>query len=150
MMKKSFIKFNDDDLAKPQLTSLVDVLTVLLIFLIRTFTAEGSPVNPVSSIALPTSVSKETVKLMNSIEITRQNLQVNGKPVKSVAMIEKNDSLFIPELYDVLQRHHTIANTEDIMIQSDKSIEFAIIKKVMYTLSKAGAVNFTILAVNEE
>ncbi len=149
-MKKSFIKFSDDDLARPQLTSLVDVLTVLLIFLIRTFSAEGSPVNPVSSIALPVSVNKEAAKLMTSIEITPKKLQINGKPVTSVAKIAESDSLFIPELYDCLMKNQTITKKEDVMIQSDKSVEFAIIKKVMFTSSKAGAVNFTILAVNEE
>jgi biopolymer transport protein ExbD len=149
-MKRSFIKFNDDDLAKPQLTSLVDVLTVLLIFLIRTFSADGSPVNPVSSIALPVSVNKEAAKLMTSIEITPQNLQINGKPVTTVAKITESDSLFIPELYEYLMKNQAIAKKEDVMIQSDKSVEFTIIKKVMYTSSKAGAVNFTILAVNEE
>jgi biopolymer transport protein ExbD len=38
----------------------------------------------------------------------------------------------------------------EVMIQADKNIEFEIVKKVMYTCSKAGATDFTILVVNEE
>jgi biopolymer transport protein ExbD len=136
--------------AKPQLTSLVDVLTVLLIFLIRSFSAEGSPVNPVSSVTLPVSSSLNPAKVMTSIELTPDQLQVNGGVIVSMSAIKESDSLFIPQLYSYLKKNRITDPQGEVMIQSDKNTEFEIVKKVMFTCSKAGATDFTILVVNEE
>jgi len=141
---------NQFDAVKPQLTSLVDVLTVLLIFLIRSFSAEGSPVNPVAAVTLPTSSSKEMPRDMASIEITPEALQVNGMHVATVNSIVSADSMQIEALYEKLTKNNLLAKKQEVMIQADKKTEFEVIKKVMYTCSKAGASDYTVLVVNEE
>lgn len=138
------------DPVKPQLTSLVDVLTVLLIFLIRSFSAEGSQVNPAADINLPVSSVKELPRDMASVEITQESLQVNGMHVASIRRIVDMDSLTIDELSEKLTRDSLLSKNREIMIQADRKTEFEVIKKVMYTCSKAGASDYTVLVVNEE
>lgn len=147
---KAINKSMEDGSAKPQLTSLVDILTVLLIFLIKSFSAEGSQVNPVSTVTLPVSSSKTAAKVMTSIEITPVELQVNGTPVASMSSIGRSDSLCISALYNALAKSNVSEVKGEVMIQADKNIEFEVVKKVMYTCSKAGATDFTILVINEE
>jgi biopolymer transport protein ExbD len=147
---KAINKCVENAAAKPQLTSLVDVLTVLLIFLIKSFSAEGSQVNPVNNVSLPISSGKNVAKVMTSIEITPEELQLNGIPVTSTLAISGSDSLCISPLYGALLKKKLQEAKSEIMIQADRNIEFEIVKKVMYTCSKAGATDFTILVVNEE
>jgi biopolymer transport protein ExbD len=147
---KAISKSIEDESAKPQLTSLVDILTVLLIFLIKSFSAEGSPVNPVNAVTLPVSSCKNMAKEMTSIEITPRDLQVNGTPVASMLSVSESDSLCISPLYTALVKDKRTEFKGEMMIQADRNIEFEIVKKVMYTCSKAGATDFTILVVNED
>jgi len=139
------------DAVKPQLTSLVDVLTVLLIFLIRSFSAEASLVSPVSTVSLPVSSCDKVARMMTSIEITPDAVQVNGTHVASLSSVTgSGNPMQIGPLYEKLTKDNLLAAESEVMIQADKSIEFEIIKKVMFTCSKAGAKDYTVLVVNEE
>jgi biopolymer transport protein ExbD len=152
MVIQSMYRKKSEIAAKPQLTSLVDILTVLIIFLIHSFSAEGSQVNPVNDINLPYSTNKNNAKSMSSIEINHKTIRINGEYLISVSAIQNSDSMMITELYTKLKSDPLIVNksTKEIMIQADKTIEFEIVKKIMYTCSKAGFPEFTILVVNEE
>lgn len=139
------------DAAKPQLTSLVDVLTVLLIFLIHSFSAEASDVNPVKTLSLPESSSKKSARDMASIEITPRDIQVNGMHVATLSSVKNlGPELEIDTLYKELARIGMSGDKKEVMIQADKTIEFAVVKKVMYTCSKAGASDYTVLVINAE
>lgn len=61
-----------DGTVRPQLTSLVDVMTILLVFLIKSFSSEGSLVTPAADLVLPVSTSEETPRVRSSIEITKK------------------------------------------------------------------------------
>jgi len=149
-ISKSF-SISTSDAAKPQLTSLVDVLTVLLIFLIHSFSAEASDVNPVKSLSLPESSSKKNPRDLASVEITPRDIQLNGMHVATLKSVKDYGSeLEIKQLYEELAKIGMADNKKEIMIQADKSIEFSVVKKVMYTCSKAGVSEYTVLVINAE
>jgi biopolymer transport protein ExbD len=145
------LSITTSEAAKPQLTSLVDVLTVLLIFLIHSFSAEASDVSPVQSVNLPESSSKKSPRDMASIEITPRDIQVNGMHVATLKSVKDlGPELEIDRLYKELTKIDMTGDKKEVMIQADKSIEFAVVKKVMYTCSKAGASEYTVLVINAE
>jgi len=145
------LSITTSEAAKPQLTSLVDVLTVLLIFLIHSFSAEASDVNPVESVNLPESSSKKSPRDMASIEITPRDIQVNGMHVATLKSVKDlGPELEIDRLYKELTKIDMTGDKKEVMIQADKSIEFAVVKKVMYTCSKAGASEYSVLVINAE
>jgi biopolymer transport protein ExbD len=145
------LSISSSDAAKPQLTSLVDVLTVLLIFLIHSFSAEASDVSPVKTLNLPESSSKRNARDMASVEITPRDIQVNGMHVATLKSVKDlGPELEIDMLYKELAKTGLTGGEKEIMIQADKSIEFAVVKKVMYTCSKAGASEYTVLVINAE
>lgn len=140
-----------DGTFKPQLTSLIDVMTILLVFLIKSFSIEGNLVTPVENIALPISSSKVTPEPVTTIEISKNNISAGGTVLASHISFASADSLVIPELYTWMTANNptTPDSGKEVMIQSDREIEFNVVKRVMYTCSKAGFSDFSILVLEE-
>ena len=139
---------------RPQLTSLVDVMTILLVFLIKSFSVEGEITTPADDLLLPISTSEKPPKPRTSLEITRTALLTEGQKLESVAAIVASDSLLIPPLFTWMKlqrlKYSDTLKIPEVMIQCDREVEFAIVKKVMFTCSKAGFVNYSVLVLQEE
>jgi biopolymer transport protein ExbD len=135
----------------PQLTSLIDVMTILLVFLIKSFSADATIMTPSKDLELPLSSSNIAPKAAASIEITKNAVLADGNAVARFDGLATNDSLVIPALLNYLHGVQARAASEkslkELMIQSDKAIEFSIIKRVMYTCSRAGFTDFSILVI---
>ncbi|MDG5813659.1 biopolymer transporter ExbD [Chitinispirillales bacterium ANBcel5] len=144
---------NNSGVFKPQLTSLVDVMVILLVFLIKSFSVEGSLVTPAQNVNLPLSSTDESVTQMESIEVTTDAILTDGVEIVSHSTYLNNDTLFIEPLYNWIKSEYAEVDEEEtksIMLQSDKDIEFNVIKRIMYTCSRAGITDFTVLVLNEE
>lgn len=137
---------------KVQLTSLVDVMTILLVFLLKSFSVEGNIITPSADLELPVSSSNSSARLMKTLKITRNDLISDNQVIASISSIRNSDSMTIKPLMDWFESHKTGNNFvyKDIMIQSDKEQSFDVIKKVMFTCSQAGIKDFTILVLHEE
>jgi biopolymer transport protein ExbD len=144
----------DSGTFRPQLTSLVDVMTILLVFLIKSFSVEGNIITPAEDLLLPVSTSEKPPRPRCSIEITRQAVLCEGQKLESVADIAAADSLLIPSLFSWMQLQRAkatdTAEVKEVMIQCDREVEFSIVKKVMYTCSRAGFVDYSVLVLQEE
>jgi biopolymer transport protein ExbD len=137
---------------RPQLTSLVDVMAIILIFLIKTFSTEGSIITPSTDLELPVSTATKQPKPQWSIEIARDMIMSEGTVIASTGAFAKRDSLLVPELYKWLEkkRSQRADSTSQLLLQCDREVPYAIVKKVMYTCSKASFTDFSILVIQEE
>jgi biopolymer transport protein ExbD len=135
---------------KPQLTSLVDAMTILLVFLIKSISVEDSVVTESTDLSLPSSTSKEAARTINSLKITKEKILSDDKIIAEIPSIVSSDSMTIPELLFLLKNEKKFELKREMMIQSDKETPFDVIKKVMYTCSLAGTTDFTILVLREE
>jgi biopolymer transport protein ExbD len=137
---------------RPQLTSLVDVMAIILVFLIKTFSTEGNIITPSSDLELPVSTSTKPPQPRWSIEIARDLVMSEGTTIASVKQFAKRDSLLIPELFKWLDDKRKLrADTSSrLLLQCDREIPYSIVKKVMYTCSKASFTDFSILVLQEE
>jgi biopolymer transport protein ExbD len=137
---------------RPQLTSLVDVMAIILVFLIKTFSTEGNIITPSSDLELPVSTAIKQPTPRWSIEIARDFILSDGAPIASTKSYEKSDSLLIPELLAWLKdkRRLRADTTSQALIQCDKEVPYAIVKKVMYTCSRAKLTDFSVLVIREE
>ncbi len=137
---------------RPQLTSLVDVMAIILIFLIKTFSTEGNIITPSSDLELPVSTSEKKPSPRWSIEISRNAVMSEGAYISPTAGFAKRDSLLMPELYKWLQAMRRLRGdtTSKALIQCDREVPYAIVKKVMYTCSKAKFTDFSVLVIREE
>lgn len=137
---------------KPQLTSLIDVMTILLVFLIKSFSVEGNLVTPSDNLALPISTSKIKPDPVTTIEISRNSIIAEGTILAEHSSFVSADSMVIPELLTWFSKRNdkpAPKHDREIMIQSDREIEFNIVKRVMYTCSKAGYSDFSVLVIEE-
>ncbi len=125
--------------ASINLVSLMDIFTILVFFLL----VNSSEVNVLPStktITLPESIAEQKPKETLFILVTDSDLLVQGRPIASVAEIEKQEGELIPALKQELEyqagRSGLPADQEarrEITILGDKSIPYKLLKKIMVT-----------------
>ncbi|HEX3020689.1 MAG TPA: biopolymer transporter ExbD [Chitinispirillaceae bacterium] len=138
---------------RPQLTSLVDVMTILLVFLIKSFSEDGNIITPSEDLVLPVSSSEKKTQTQSSIEITRSAIISEGHTIITMDKLINSDSLLIIPLFDWLKAvrsRNQSTRAQSLLIQCDREVEFSIVKKVMFSCSKAGFVDFSVLVIQEE
>jgi biopolymer transport protein ExbD len=104
---------------------------------------------------LPVSTSKNTPEMTTTVKITRSSVLFNDTVVAQNASFQNSSDMLIKPLFRLLKRTRTTTSNSaaapaEMMIQSDREIEFNVIKRVMYTCSKAGYSDFTVLVMKEE
>jgi len=129
-----------------QLTSLMDVFTILVFFLL----ANSSPsevLTPPKQVKLPDSVvelkPRETVVIL----VTPDSVLVQGETVISTSDLLASKGDIVPVIskrLDQLGRNiigistKTVAQSQEITILADKTIPFRALKKVMTTCTDSG------------
>lgn len=143
-----------------RMTSMMDILTVLLLFLLKSFVVDGEVVTPVPGVELPKSTSEASPQSAVVIAIFEDNIMVDSELVASVSHEVAHRDLLIPALADRLQkaRKHSIQiarqRGEDpndfqgrISIQGDRAIQFEILQRVMYTCNASGYENISLAVI---
>jgi biopolymer transport protein ExbD len=141
-----------------QITSLVDVFTILLIFLLKTYST-GFIMQIVESIKLPVSSAREELSPAVTVALNRQRLFVDGELlVADLSPYEKADDLLVQPLYTALKMqadrlkrvaaaNPNVVFTGEVIIQSDRQVPFRLLKKVIYTAGQAEYVNQSMAVV---
>ena len=137
------------------LTSLMDIFTILVFFLLVN-SSDVDVLPNTKSIQLPKSSAEQAPKLTLFIMVNESDLLVQGRPVASVADILKNpDNIIAPlkqELDYQASRSPAPADPEtgrEITILGDKEIPYRLLKKIMITCNSANYNNIS-LAVTKK
>jgi len=132
-----------------RLTSLVDVLTILLVFLIKNFSTMPEMTVTAKNLQLPISTAAQYPEVSTTVAATQQAVLLDGEFVDTIENIRSQKEMLNTKLYDKLiqdkQRFLLIASKNPdeikfrgkIIIQADKSIPYQIIKKLIYTCGQA-------------
>ena len=142
-----------------RLTSMIDMFTILLVFLLKSFSVEGEIMSVSKDLHLPESTAKTPPKASPIITVTNDWIILDGKPVEKVSEVMKESMNFVPGLQSQLadlkkfsinlgQLDANMGFKGDITIQGDKEIPFALLKKIMFTCGREGFNNM-LLAVNQ-
>ncbi len=140
-----------------RLTSMIDVFTILLVFLLKSYSAEGQMMSVSKELSLPVSTSIKSPETSSIIMITEKMILVDGRPLMSVKDAIESKNLRLENLYKDLRAKRLMAESVsqldekmafrgDITIQGDSKIPFEVLKKVMYTCGQVGYNNM-LLAV---
>jgi len=140
-----------------RLTSMIDVFTILLIFLLKNFSTEGQIMSTSNDIILPVSTATKVPSASSIILISSEWIMVDGRPLESINKITNDKTLLLNNLYEDLKAKRilteSVANLDDrmafrgeITVQGDENIPFLILKRVMYTCGQVGYNNI-LLAV---
>ncbi len=164
-------------MAELSLTAMVDMFTVLVIFLLQNYNITGAIIEIPSEVVLPPATQIKELKPSHVVVVTPKSIIFNNKKIADLAEVESHDKWLIPKLYDTVKvaiekkkielekkgyfdnlkeevedaKNGPIARQRNIYkkvtVEADKKIDFLTIKKVMYTVTEAGGAEINFAVV---
>jgi len=130
------------------LTSLVDLFTNLVLFLLYNFSGEAAAIPSAERMKLPESLAQLAPHTTLTIMITQSDILLDGIKVAEIETVMKESDLLIPALKKEMdysaERGKYFANLNGgkpfegrVTILGDKQIPFRLLEKVMFTCSQA-------------
>ena len=132
------------------LTSLMDILTCLLFFVLKSFVAGGEVTVPPPGLALPQSTAERPMAASLVVAIDKEAILVGSERIALVSDAAASPDMLIQPLAARLtaarEQMDEIARLKGgreevfrlVTIQGDEDIEFRVLEKVMYTLGQSG------------
>lgn len=133
-----------------RLTSMIDMFTILLVFLLKSYSAEGQIMSVAQDLRLPESTSRQAPQVMSVIAVTDEWMLVDGRPIAKLDTVLTREVLRIPSLESELQRLRRLSEGMGqlstqmrgfqgrIAIQGDRDITFNLLKRIMVTCGQVG------------
>lgn len=172
MAKKSIRRGSGD--AGLNITSMMDMMTIILVFLLKSYGAEDISVAGNDDLQIPVSMAMKPPKLAVNVVVSRKDIIVDGSHVMDleqgvsdatgeveirVPEDEKRGQL-ISSLYDVLLEKAENAKDlgvrsgqaefefkGEILLQCDKRLPFSVIREIMFTAGQAQFGNFRFVVI---
>ena len=122
------------------LTSMVDVLSVLLFFLLTIYSGGGYLTVLPEGLQLPNSNVTKALQRNVEIAVLKDRILVDRERIADdPAQFLANEELVLPSLQATLvARLPADASGARVTIQADRTIPFRLLKKVMFTVDQAG------------
>lgn len=135
------------------ITSMTDMFTILLVFLLQTYSTSDVQIIPEKNLRLPSSSTMMNPTEAIKLSITSEALKIDQTKIADVKDadflaqdLEEKDTNFIKPLFQELDKLAKSSNEKDklfikegkILLQADKDLPYATLRKVMYTASMAG------------
>jgi biopolymer transport protein ExbD len=157
-MKYRFIKKKkqSEDVSL-QITSMADVFTILLVFLLKSFSTDVSKITPHESLVLPGAQISSPLTESLKLEVSKSLILFDDKPVTELTQfsfdpsdLETNGTprslntvLIQQKRKDARQRY------PQLMILADQDTPFSTIKKVLSSASNSGYEDFKLVVVED-
>lgn len=160
------------------LTAMVDMFTVLVIFLLQNYSATGEIIYIPKEVTLPKATEIKELKPAVVVTISNKELLIDKTPVMTFDAVRAQEDWLLQPLSEPLKKAIELAKQKyeaklgnqlrqavappvnpgepppeeatpwnKITVQADKGIDFLTVKKVMYTVTEAGAseINFAVM-----
>jgi len=131
---------------RPQLTSLVDMMTILLVFLLKSFSVEEERL-VAADLALPVSTTEAAAPEVPAVVVARDAVLVDGRVVVDLTAGAPDHHAWTA-LTDALVARNGIddprgsrpgsVSSGRVAVQCDRDHEFALVKHVMDACRNAG------------
>ncbi len=164
--------------AELDLTAMVDMFTVLVVFLLQNFNATGEVIFIPKEVTLPKAESTKELTPATVVTISSKEILLGDRGVISFDEVKNQVEWNIPKLQEEVKLalekarieqesklQNQVKNAVDkikgqeledrswskVTIQADKGIDFLTIKKVLSTVTEAGAgeISFAVTKVSE-
>jgi len=128
------------------LTSLMDVFTILVFFLLAN-SSSSEVVTAPKQIKMPDSIVETKPRETIVILVSPENVLVQGEFVTDTPGLMKPGKDMVPEIADRLQllekniigiKTQAVVDSKEVTILADKSIPFSVLKKIMSTCTYSG------------
>lgn len=157
--KRGMGKYNDmrsPSHFKIQITSMVDMFVILLVFLLKSYSTSPVNITPKNGLNIPESTATtdpvDVVKLIvaqDAVFVEEKKILDLEKGRVPAAMTETNDPAFIRKLYEALDERAKLAKDiakanesfefdGKVLLQADRDLPYEVLQKIMYTSMMAG------------
>lgn len=148
------------------ITSLLDILTILLVFLLQSYNSSGVIINVPKGIELPRSASESLNNFGVNIQVSKTNIWVDDKEVLSAdtandsQVFDEGGRRIVPLYEELIKIKETIKQSEKLSPDAvkfsgianlvvDKSLKYSYLKRVMYTAASAGFKEFKFVVLTQ-
>jgi biopolymer transport protein ExbD len=146
--------------AKLNLTSMMDMFTIILVFLLKTYSTEGQLLQPSESLTLPKSNIETQPETALDIVVSKDLVMLNSKKVVDFERVQQQKDFIIPSLQKELKVHAREARSMEqqygipfsgkVIIQGDQSIQYQDLVKVMATCGASEFPNMRLVVYRKE
>ena len=163
--------------AQLSLTAMVDMFTVLVVFLLMNYRTTETVLYIPKEVELPTASETKELKPAHVVTVSPREILIDQEVVASFREVQSQKDWMVINLRNrlvemfrqdelehesklaVRLREATLTDAKDIerekaalrkiTIQADRDIDFLTIKKIMYTVTEAGAkeINFAVIMI---
>lgn len=148
------------------ITSLLDILVILLVFLLRSYNSSGVTMNIPKGIELPKSESQSINTAGVMIQVSKDKIWVDSDTVLETenlprVVYDQGGRRIVPLFNALVKKKEEIkkvtsqapgaqkfSGNANLII--DKSLKYSYLKKVMYTAAEAGFKEFKFVVMSEE
>ncbi len=150
------------------MTAMVDMFTVLAVFLLQNYATTNQVLPMPDKVDLPSAAEVKDLKPSNVVIIGEDGIMINNFRVADFRKVKEQEDWLIPPLMEQLKKavdegekkkkslgsqlkkavssakpgdkpaEEEVDDFLKITIQSDKNVDFLTVKKVMYTVTQAG------------
>jgi biopolymer transport protein ExbD len=146
--------------AELNVVPMVDMMTLLVIFLLQQFSTTGEVLYMQKDIKLPNAQHGQIIEIAPVVAISADQVVVTGVKVADIREMDSDAGyLNIPALeerlrdekkkWDLIHQHDPDTKWDGLVnIQADKAVPFRIVKRVMYSCGVAGYFNVNFAAMD--
>ncbi len=132
-------------LSTAALSPMVDLLTILLVAVLRTWSADPPMQAPEAGFKLPLSREEVAVGRGVAVDIGLNGLYVEGNRAGSVAYWIKSDEVLVTDVYELLQ----VMAGSKVVIRAHEDAPWELVGKLLFTAQQAGYADVELVAVSQ-
>lgn len=149
-----------------QLTAMVDMFTIMIVFLLKSYDTSTLEVKNVDNLKLPASVTSTMPEEALLMLVSQKAIFLNDIKVAEIKdgkimakYISSNDEDYIKPLFDELnaeakkieeitKRNPSVKFEGKVFMQADKELNYSVLRKVLYTATMAGYGDLRLAAID--
>jgi biopolymer transport protein ExbD len=148
------------------ITSLLDILTIILVFLLQSYNSSGVIINVPKDINLPRSASESLNTFGVNVQVSKSQIWVDDAEVVNTnssdkaQVFDEGGRRIVPLYNELVKIKETIKQSEKLSPQAakfsgvanlviEKSLKYDYLKRVMYTCAAAGFKEFKFVVLTE-
>lgn len=148
------------------ITSMMDMMTIILVFLLKSFSADGQILTNADNLILPNSVSKKKPQDVNlQVAVTNDMVLVDNQPIVPTEDVRKiPQDAHDPVIGKLEEKLKACYRQEEemvklgalnavqgrVIVQVDKNMDFDVLFKIMNTCGKVGYNNMNFAVMERE
>lgn len=128
----------------PPLTSLVDMMTILVVFLLVNFSVQGELGGVAADLRLPASASETALAPAAAIELSAAEIRFEGRRIADLATVLREETPQIAPLAAALAGAPGGVPAR-VNILCDRELDFAVLRRVLRTCGESGVRDYALV-----